>query len=497
MSYKMQKFDFICDTVDNGIILLDINLDVHFWNSWLETRTNINSEQIIGKNLLDFYTQLNTKTLKRKINAALTLNSSTFYNTKINQFLIDITLGKVTDKVFNNMQQSVTITPFDLDKGLVILYIYDNTQLCEANYKLNVANEKLEDNYAELELLLNTTMEAIFLFEDDKCVNCNEVALELFKYQNKSNVLHKEIFDLVDNSSQFLISLGSDKPFEVMMIRHNSETFSALIRIKDTKLNNKNLKVLTVLDITELKAKDKLLAEQSKMAAMGEMIGNIAHQWRQPLSTISTAASGIKLQKDFDILSDEMFDEAVESIVRNAKHLSQTIDDFKNFLKGDKERSLFNLKNNIQTNLTIVEGMLKNEDIKVIVECEDNIDILNYPNELTQAFLNLFNNAKDAFGEHIPKAEPRYIFINAYLEDTKIYIEVTDNALGIDNEILHKIFEPYFTTKHKNQGTGLGLYMTHQLISISMGGSISVSNKTYRHNNHTYTGASFLITLPL
>ncbi len=491
------KFDFICDTVDNGIILLDLDLNVYFWNSWLETRTNIESKDILNKNLTTIYPSINTKTLKRKINAALTLNSATFYNTKVNPFLIDITLGKVTDKVFDNMQQSITIMPFNKDKKQVILYIYDNTQLCETNYKLNVANEQLEDNYEELELLLNTTMEAIFLFEDDQCVNCNEVALELFAFKSKKDVISKEITDFVDHNSQFLISLGSQKPFEVLMVKDNKKTFSALIRIKDTKLRNKKFKVLSVLDITELKAKDKLLAEQSKMAAMGEMIGNIAHQWRQPLSTISTAASGIKLQKEFDILSDEMFLEGLDSIVRNAKHLSQTIDDFKNFLKGDKERSLFSLKENLKTNLTIVEGMLKNESIEVILECEDDIDILNYPNELTQAFLNLLSNAKDAFIDNIPKTEPRYIFINAYLEGTKIYIDVTDNAKGIDNEIIHKVFEPYFTTKHKHQGTGLGLYMTHQLVSISMGGSITVSNKTYRHNNHTYTGASFLITLPL
>ena len=120
------KFDFICDTVDNGVILLDKKLNVYFWNNWLETRTKIKSTEIVSKKLKDFFPNIKTKTLKRKINAALTLNSTTFYNTKINQFLLDIKLSKITNKVFENMRQNVTITPYDLQKELVVLYVYDN-----------------------------------------------------------------------------------------------------------------------------------------------------------------------------------------------------------------------------------------------------------------------------------------------------------------------------------------------------------------------------------
>lgn len=491
------KFDFIENTVDNGIILIDKKLNVHSWNSWLETRTKIKSHKIQGKNLKEFYPNINSSKLKRKINAALTLNTNTFYNTKINQFLIDIELSKITNKIFENMQQNVTIAPYDLEKGWVILYIYDNTMLCETNYKLEHAKNDLKESFEEIELLLNTTMEAIFLFHDEECVNCNEVALELFGYQNKEQLYGKKINDFIDKSSKFLLTFESNKPFEVLMQKNGNKTFYGLIKVKNTKLKNRNFKILTVLDISEMKAKDRLLAEQSKMAALGEMIGNIAHQWRQPLSTISTAASGIKLQKSFDILTDELFEESIDTIVRNAQHLSQTIDDFKNFLKGDKEKITFNLKNNIDKNLKLMEGMLKDSNIEIIMNCEENIDIHNYPNELTQAFLNILTNAKDAFYETTDKSQDRYIFIDAYLKQTSVFIEITDNAKGIKKNILNKIFEPYFTTKHKSVGTGLGLYMTHQLIAFSMKGSITVSNKTYRYNNHNYKGACFIIELPL
>ena len=491
------KFDFICDTVDNGIILLDKSLKVHFWNNWLETRTNIKADAIQNQQLQTFYPNINIKTLQRKINAALTLNSTTFYNTKVTDFLLDIRLSKVTNKVFAHMRQNVTIAPYSLDQGMVIIYVYDNTALCEVNYKLEHAKNDLEDSFEELNLLLNTTMEAVFLFDNEQCVNCNDVALELFGYANKKEIINKEIYDFIDEKTQKSVTSNKEKPFEVLMKKKDGSKFYALIRLKDTQLKNKIFKILTIMDISELKSKDRLLAEQTKMAALGEMIGNIAHQWRQPLSTISTAASGIKLQKAFDLLTDELLNESIDSIMRNSTHLSQTIEDFKEFLKGDKEKVIFNLKQNLEKNLKLVEGMLKSENIEVIFICENNIDLLNYPNELTQAFLNIINNAKDAFNETTAKNTDRYLFVDAYLKETSVFIEITDNAHGINNKIIDKIFEPYFTTKHKSIGTGLGLYMTHQIITLSMKGSISVHNKKYRYNNHNYKGACFTIELPL
>ena len=120
MKVNTNKFDLICNTVDNGVILINKNLEVQFWNKWLEIRTGINTEEIVNKNLVDFYPNIDEKKLIRKISTALTLNSSTFYTPQINKFLVNIELGKVTDKVFDNMRQSITITPFDLEKELVI-----------------------------------------------------------------------------------------------------------------------------------------------------------------------------------------------------------------------------------------------------------------------------------------------------------------------------------------------------------------------------------------
>ncbi|AXH09966.1 PAS domain-containing sensor histidine kinase [Malaciobacter halophilus] len=494
---KFEKFDFICNTVDNGVIILDDTLKVYFWNSWLETRTNIKADDIVSKNLIDYFKDINEKTLKRKIKASLALNSATFYHTGINKYLLNIELNKVANKVFDNMQQGVTITPYDKTNKLVVLYIYDNTILCETNHELEQTKNHLEDSLEEISLLLNTTLEAIFLFENDKCVNANKIALELFNYSNKEEVLNKEIYDFIDSKSLEKIIQIDEKPIELKMTKKDNSTFPALTRIKDTKLKNKMFKILTVMDLSELKQKDKLLVEQTKMAALGEMIGNIAHQWRQPLSTISTAASGLKMHKELDIITEEIFEESIHAIIRNSKHLSQTIDDFRDFLKSDKKKVEFDIKENIQRNITILEGTLKNQSIQLILNCKESYIIKSYPNEFTQAFLNIINNAKDAFLDKNIDLDKRVIVIDIYKKHENIILKIQDSAGGIEPQIIDKIFEPYFTTKHKDVGTGLGLYMTHQLIDVSMNGKIEAFNKKFSYNDLTYYGACFKLTLPI
>jgi len=258
----------------------------------------------------------------------------------------------------------------------------------------------------------------------------------------------------------------------------------------------------TVQDITlkskqeeELKAKEKLLVDQAKLVAMGEMIGNIAHQWRQPLSVISTGATGMKAQKKFGILSDEVFDHICDLINDNAQYLSKTIDDFKNFIKGDRTKKVFNLQENIDSFLHLVEGTIKNNNIILVQDIQKDIEINGYENELLQCLINIFNNAKDALVEK--NIEQKYIFINTWQEKDMGVVQIKDNAGGIPDDIISRIFEPYFTTKHQSQGTGLGLHMTYNLILKSMKGNIEVSNVYYKYNNESYTGAEFTITLPL
>ena len=489
------KFDIICNTVDNGIIVLNKDLKVFFWNRWLETRTGIEANSIIDKNILDFYSNIDEKKLKRKIITALKLNSPTFYTPQTDDFLINIEINNISDRVFNQMQQSITITPLDLEEGLVILYIYDITFLSEINYKLEIAKKSLSEKNEELRLILDTTMEAIIIFKDNSVVDCNKIAIELFNKQMKYELINKSFNDLIHNKNRDI--LNEKEPFETNLIREDGSEFNAIINIKDTSLNNQIFKIVTIVDIEDLKRKENLMAEQSKLAAMGEMLGNIAHQWRQPLNIISMSSSNLKLKNDIGELCSSTLSESLSLILRTTNHLSDTIDTFNDFLKTDKEKSFFNVNENIKNSISLVDSFFKNFNIDIILELEEGIFINSLANEFSQAFINILNNAKDAIVLNLKDNEYGLIKIKTKKIDNFIEISILDNAKGIEKDILNKIFEPYFTTKHKYQGTGLGLYMTRKIINSSMGGEITVQNKKFVHNQKKYEGAEFKIKIPI
>jgi PAS domain S-box-containing protein len=243
-----------------------------------------------------------------------------------------------------------------------------------------------------------------------------------------------------------------------------------------------------ITDRKEFELQQLHLMEQSKMASMGEMIGNIAHQWRQPLTTISTKATGSLFQKEMGLLSDEIFHDNMESINENAQYLSQTIDIFRNFLKSNKVRMELNITNEINNSLKIVEGTLKNYDINTNIDLtEEELKATATEGELSQVVINILNNAKDALLEN--QIENKKISIKLYKEDDKAVVTIEDNAGGIPEEIMPRIFEPYFTTKHQSQGTGLGLQMSYNIITDSFKGKLYAKN--------TELGAKFFIELPL
>ena len=268
---------------------------------------------------------------------------------------------------------------------------------------------------------------------------------------------------------------------------------------KEIKILNSNLKS-SLKKQTKLQedkiAQEKILSHQSKLASMGEMIGNIAHQWRQPLSAISTTASGIKVKKEFGQLDDQFLSESLDKIIKFTQHLSNTIDDFKNFFRTDKEKVRFNLNDIIEKDLVLIDASFKNNHIKLVKELDADITMVSYPNELTQAILNIINNAKDIVKIIEPETD-RVVMVSTKIEDDNILINIKDSGGGIPSDIQGKIFEPYFTTKHQSQGTGIGLYMTRQIITEHMEGTIDVTNESFIVENKKYFGANFTITIPI
>ena len=251
---------------------------------------------------------------------------------------------------------------------------------------------------------------------------------------------------------------------------------------------NKNLEREIEKEIKNNRSKDLQLLHQSKMASLGDMIANIAHQWRQPLSIISTTASGMKLEKEYNLLTDEKMTKYCDSIVYKTEYLSKTIDTFRNFIKENKEEKEVMLQDCIKTALSIIDTTLQNNHIKLIVDinsCED-IKTPLVSGELEQVIINVINNAKDILIERF--ADKPFVKISLKTYDDLIYIIIEDNGGGIDKGIISKIFEPYFTTKHQSLGTGLGLHMSYKIVKESLNGNIHVEN--------TNIGAKFIIELP-
>ena len=257
---------------------------------------------------------------------------------------------------------------------------------------------------------------------------------------------------------------------------------------------NKSLNDRVREEVETNRQNELILMQQSKMASLGEMIGNIAHQWRQPLSVISIGATGLKIQKEAGILNDEEFIETCDSINNNAQYLSNTIDDFRNFIVGDREEVKFNLNQNINSLIDFVLGKSKSHNVNIVTRLDKDIELHGFPNELLQCYINIFNNSFDAFND---KQKEKYIFISTKIEEENITVSFKDNAGGIPEDILPKIFDPYFTTKHKSQGTGLGLSMTYNLIVKGMKGHIVAHNVNYEYKGKKYKGAEFKISLPV
>jgi len=236
--------------------------------------------------------------------------------------------------------------------------------------------------------------------------------------------------------------------------------------------------------VSELRKKDRMMMLQSRQAAMGEMIGNIAHQWRQPLNTLGLIVQELRMTYGHDEFNKESLEASVKKAMELIMHMSRTIEDFSNYFKPDKEKMLFNVNQAVARTLSLVEPSLKNLSINIEVIEKENTNINGYANEYSQVLLNILLNCRDAF-EECNIDRQRVITMAVFKEGGKSVVTVTDNAGGIPEEVMDKIFDPYFTTKGPDKGTGIGLYMAKTIIEKNMEGRLSVRN--------TADGAEFRI----
>ena len=400
-------------------------------------------------------------------------------------FLLVNSIKEGLDAVSNNKAYAfVDIQPvlfYNIAKlGFTDLKVTGNTGL---SFSLKFM---INDDYPILQSILNKAITSISVNELETIIN---------KWNNVQFQTNVD-YDLLWKVLTVILVIVLAFIYRNYTLKNLNKTLKEKVEEKTKQLNemNKNLEELVKTKTDELIQKETILSHQSKMAAMGEMIENIAHQWRQPLSVISTAATGAKLKKDLNLLNDEDFYETMDIINKSSQHLSSTIDDFRYFFSKNKELKNFNLSAPIKKILYLLGTKLKTKEIKII-ENYQSINVLNLENEFLQVVLNIINNSIDAFEgkEH----DTKLIFIDIYKENDFAILKIKDNAGGIKEDIINRIFEPYFTTKHKSQGTGIGLYMVLEIVKKHMNGEISVKNQEYIFNDKKYKGAEFTISLAL
>ena len=290
---------------------------------------------------------------------------------------------------------------------------------------------------------------------------------------------------LIELHDKFIAGINEMRGEWPVRNKSGEELFILADAVRIIGLDGRPKKVTFVTDITarkktedELSRSEALLREalihQSRMAAVGEMIGNIAHQWRQPLNMLGLLVQTIDYDYKTGNLNQVEMDDFINKAMEQIQHMSSTVDDFRNFFSPDKKKIRFTVQDEVRRTLSLLEETFNAERIQVSTETGENQEVEGYPNEFCQVLLNIISNARDALKERKPP-EPR-IQIRIGREGHQVVILIADNAGGIPEEIIGKVFDPYFTTKGPDAGTGVGLFMSKTIIEKSMGGSLTVRN---------------------
>ncbi len=353
---------------------------------------------------------------------------------------------------------------------------FSNLDLEFANVAFNQVLHNLNSYVVILDTKLNIVKytDGIDLFFDiGKSVNNNFSTILLNSSFYKPDLMDDIKKCLHDNKDIFYDIVHQDRNFTFSI-----KKFSYGSR-KSTQGIEGGL-VISFVDITESLKKDQVLFQQSKMAAMGEMIGNIAHQWRQPLNNLN--ALNIKLESEFnrEELNAESFLIFKEKSNALIQKMSSTIDDFRSYFSPNKLKEHFQLSRLINESIEFVEDTYGDHGITIVNEISWDTELYGHKNELMQVVLNVLSNAKDACISNGIK-NPQVTLAHFETDENNVGFTIVDNAGGITQDVMEKMYEPYFTTKFESGGTGIGLYMSKMMIQESMGGTLSIEN----HNDGT------------
>ncbi|MCR4304491.1 MAG: ATP-binding protein [Gallionella sp.] len=263
-------------------------------------------------------------------------------------------------------------------------------------------------------------------------------------------------------------------PKDISDMAHAFNSMMLVLELREAELRrfNETLEQRVVEEATKSREKDHMLIQQSRLAAIGEMIGNIAHQWRQPINALTLLLANIKDAFEHNELDKGYLDKSVKDGQKIIQRMSTTIDDFRDFFRPNKEKDLFSVNEAVMDVLRIMEAALKYSNINISVQGGESVMAYGIRNEYAQVLINLLANSKEAIQEH--KVADGQIRIGISQYEGMSVVDVEDNAGGIPPGVLPKIFEPYYTTKEK--GTGIGLYMSKVIVEDNMGGTIKACN---------------------
>jgi len=490
----------IVDNIDNGIVVLGKDLTIHHYNRWLELQTSLKEADLLGRKIDELFPNINSKTLKRKIKTALVLKTPTFYTANTSKYLIPIKINQLKNSNFEYMQQDVSIVPFDEEKELVSLIITDQTIMANTNAQLQKSVQEIEALNKELLKERNTIDEKVLFLKIDSSGLIRDISQalqDLILYDKEelrgTNFFSFEKLHMNQETMSEVLQHMRDK--RVYSFENKTLTSDGKLRWFENSLvpeyNVQGAHIGFIIFRENITSTKKLIENHEKMlansrsAAMGEMVGMIAHQWRQPLSLINTIIATLKIKKELNLSTPELVERSYEKIQETTKFLSETIDDFREYFKPNKQITKVKLLELFDKSIFFLKEEMNQLGIEYHTKIDKDLEIETYKNELLQSIINILKNSLDAFNEN--DTPNKQIVVSATQSDTHLSISIEDNAGGIEQDIINKIFEPYFSTKSKN-GTGLGLYMCHTIISDHLKGDITITSE----NEHT----KVLIELP-
>lgn len=475
---SQENYKLLADNALDLIWKMNMELEFTYVNPSVKTLLGYDAKEFIGTKLYAYCSPKEFEKIEVLISQMLRTNSDDGASLEV---YMDQKGGtKIPLEVNGKIIFDDTHTPIGFQGSA-----RDFTLQTEARQKLNNALNELEKKSQELQTILQEAPNPIMLHnEAGDVLMVNKVWESLTGYSyleintigkwtqkacNRTSPLNDHNLDKLYSIEQ-KIDLGEN----FITTKEGNEMIWQVSSAPLGIINGKRTIITSAMDITELKKKDELMMAQSRHAAMGEMIGMIAHQWRQPIAGIAMDANNMLLDIAFETFDNTAGAEYAQDILDQTNHLSKTIDDFRNFFKPDKSVSAVKLEDIIEETLAIVKESLTNNSIAVKTSYTSVSEVNAYPRELMQVFVNIINNAKDSLLSNSTKEA--LIEIEIYDEDEYVCSEICDNGGGIDESILPKVFDPYFSTKDEKTGTGLGLYMSKMIIEEHLHGFIEASN---------------------